>query len=224
MAWQELEKESTEDLIEYIKWRNQPEYKETAEYAFIAFCFRFRDDVQVKCRIIARNRGYDNTVGDEIAEKTFARFLKYPKYDGAKCKSGNTDTCVRLYLYKFAGRILSDYIKAEKEGPNPFTGEEELVTDLPDVDAMDVPVERKAILKQKFEIVKNALDRLSDKHKTIYFTYKQYESILNDGYYLPRSLSKRLQDELDLTQATIRKYKNEAFEKVDEYLKIYGAK
>ncbi len=224
MAWQELEREVTADLIEYIKWRDQPAYKDTAEDAFIVFCFRFRDDLQVKCRIIARNRGYDNTVGDEIAEKTFARFLIYPKYDGEKCKSGDTDTCVRLYLYKFAGRILSDYIKAGKEDPNPFTGEEEIITEFPDVGTMSIPVERKAILKQKFEIVKNALDRLSDKHKTIYFTYKQYEDILNDGYYLPRSLSKKLQEELDLTQATIRKYKSEAFEKVEEYLKIYGAR
>jgi DNA-directed RNA polymerase specialized sigma24 family protein len=223
MAWQDLEKESTADLIEYIRWRDQPGYKETAEDAFIVFCLRFRDDVQIKCRIICGNRGYDDTIADEIAERTFERFLKYGKYNSAKCKSGNIDICVKLYLYKFSARLLSDYVKAETN-PKPFTGEEELVTDFPDVEKMDIPSERKAIIKKKFEIVKNALDRLSPKHRIIYFTYKQYEGVINEGHYLHRNLLKKLQDELDLSQATIRKYKNEAFAKVEEYLNIYGAK
>jgi len=224
MAWQDLEKETTADLIEYIKWGSNPKDKEIAEDAFMAFCFRFRDDVQRKCRIICRNRGYDNTIADEIAEKTFARFLKYPKYDGKKCKSGDIDKCVRLYLYGFAGNILSDYVSAEKRGPNPFTGDEEIITDFPDMEAMDIDTERKAILQKQFEIVKGALDRLTPKHKIIYLTYKQYEYFLNQGFYFPRSFLKRLQDELGLSQASIRVYKKEAFDKVEEYLTIYGKK
>ena len=66
MAWQELENELTEDLIEYIKWGDKPEHKDLAEDAFIVFCFRFRDDIQRKCITIAANRGYDDIVADEL--------------------------------------------------------------------------------------------------------------------------------------------------------------
>ncbi len=222
MSWQEVKDDPTPDLIEYIQWRGQPEYKTLSEDAFIAFCFRFRDDVQKKCRVICRNRGLDNTVADEIAEKTFARFLKYPKYSAAKCKSGDTDTCVKLYLYKFASRVLSDYIKSETDGPNPFTGEEEIIDDFPDIEAMPVPPEKKALLEKHYGIIKAALERLSDKHKIIYLTYKQYEDELNEGFYLPRPFLKRLQDRLGLSQASIRVYKKEAFDKIEEYLNIYG--
>jgi len=224
MAWQDFAGDTTEDLIEYIRWREKPEDKTTSDDAFIAFCFRFRDDVQTKCRIICRNRGYDNTIGDEIADATFDRFLKYPQYKTAKCKSGDTDKCVRLYLYGFAARILSDYVKAEKRGPNPFMGDEEIVTEYLDVEALEIDAERKAVIEKRYSIIKGALDRLTPKHKIIYLTYKQYEQQLKEGFNFPRSFLKKLQDELELTQSSIRVYKKEAFDKVEEYLNIYGKK
>jgi DNA-directed RNA polymerase specialized sigma24 family protein len=224
MAWQELANELTADLIEYIRWRNQPEYKDLAEDAFRAFCFRFSPELQKTCRIICANRGYDSTVADEIAEKTFARFLKYPKYDHSKCKCGEIDKCVLLYLFKFARRLLSDYAISEKRGPNPFTGDEEIVTEFWDIEAMDIPQERKAQLLKKYEIIKAALERLSPKHKIIYLTYKEYEQELSSGYNFPPAFRKRMQEYLEISQVSIRVYKKEAFDKVDEYLKIYGAK
>jgi len=68
------------------------------------------------------------------------------------------------------------------------------------------------------------LDRLSPKHRIIYLTYKHYEHITNDGYKLPRKLLKELRTELDLTQNSVRVYKNEAFNDVETYLKTYGSK
>lgn len=225
MAWQDFEGESTENLIQYISWINEPDYQSTGRDAFRTFCFRFDHDLRAKCRIICRNRGIDDATADEIAQKTFERFLKYPKYKPEKCKSGDTDQCVRLYLYRFAQRILSDQLCAINR-PSPFTGDEDIVWDFhePDIEAMEIPNERKTILKKQYELVKNALDRLRPKHRIIYLTYKQYEEAINAGHYLPRSLLKRMQDELELTQASIRVYKNEAFEEVDTYLKLYGTK
>jgi RNA polymerase sigma factor (sigma-70 family) len=221
MAWQDFEKESTEDLIEYIRWGEKPEHKGVAEDAFRAFFFRFRNDVQRKCRIICKHQGYDDFVADEVAEKTFERFLKYPNYNHSKCKSGNVDTCVRLYLYRFAHNILSDYISGENRPPNPYTGAEEIVTEFPEFAAADVPVERRAELERKQEVIQKALARLSPKHKTVYLTYSKYE---HNGYNLPRAFQKRLQDHLGLTQSSIRVYKKEAFDKIKEYIEIYGAK
>ena len=41
---------------------------------------------------------------------------------------------------------------------------------------------------------------------------------------MPRKLLKDLRTELDLTQSSIRVYKKEANEAVEQYLKLYGTK
>lgn len=69
--------------------------------------------------------------------------------------------------------------------------------------------------------IRQSQARLSPKHKIVYLTYKTHEK---DGYKLPRELLKSLRDDLDLTQNSIRIYKNEAFNTVKTYLDIYGSK
>jgi hypothetical protein len=57
---------------------------------------------------------------------------------------------------------------------------------------------------------------ISHKHKIIYLTYKLY---CPDGKtYIPRAVSKKLQEELGLAQGSIRKYKEEANKIVETYL------
>ncbi|HEY5746086.1 MAG TPA: hypothetical protein VIU12_08425 [Chryseolinea sp.] len=222
MAWQDFETESTADLIQYIQWmKEDPGIGQEGIDAFRAFCFRFGDDIRKKCRVICRNRGIDDATADELAERTFGRFLKYPKYKTDKCKSGDIDKCVKLYLYRFAANVLTDYLDEKKR---PFTGDEEMITDFPDVDAMDLADETKSSLKKRFDMVKAALERLTPKHKIIYLTYKQYEDILKEGHYLDGALREKMQKALGLSQASIRKYKNEAFKEVDQYLNLYGQK
>ena len=48
MGWQDYSQSSDEDLIEYVKWKNQAEYQKTAEEAFEAFTYRYCDDVAKK--------------------------------------------------------------------------------------------------------------------------------------------------------------------------------
>jgi DNA-directed RNA polymerase specialized sigma24 family protein len=224
MSWKELENDLTADLIEFMKWGNQAEYKQQAENAFRVLCFRFGPQLQKTCRIVCRNWGYDDGVGDEIAEKAFERFAKYPKYDHAKCKCGDIDKCLLLYLFGFAKNALSDYVAAikDKRGTNPFTGDEEIVTEFFDIEALAIPAERKAVLLKEYEIIKEALARLSPKHKIIYLTYKAYDAELKAGFNFPRPFLKKLQEYLGISQSSIRAYKKEALDKIDEYLKIYG--
>lgn len=94
----------------------------------------------------------------------------------------------------------------------------------PYLDGMGLGKEKKAFLKARYDLLDAALSRLSPKHKIIYLTYKQYEAMTEEGYKLPRQLLKALRDELELTQSTIRVYKNEVFEEVEAYLRIYGSK
>lgn len=223
---QDLNNEPTESLLEYIQWQDEPDYAETAKEAFRVFTFRFQLNLQKKLIPICRNWGYDEQIASEIAYGTFERIWKYPKFDISKAKQkDNYDKAVSFYLYAIAGRLLADYKKSEKEEGSPFTGEEEIIREFPDIENMEIGKERKAIIQQRFEYIQNALSRLTPKHKIIYLTYKQYESEIKNGEYkLPRKLLKDLRAELDLTQNSIRVYKKEAFDEVDKYLKTYGSK
>lgn len=220
---QDLNSETTENLLEYIKWKDEPDYVEIAKEAFRIFTFRFQLDLQKKLIPICTNWGYDEQVASELAYHTFERVWKYPKFDIFKAKQKDFDKAVSFYLYGIAGRLLADY-KKNQEIEKPFTGDEEIIREFPDIDNMEMGKERKAILKDRFEHIQKALNRLTPKHKIIYLTYKQYESEIKDGYKLPRKLLKELRTELDLTQNSIRVYKKEAFDIVEKYLKTYGSK
>ncbi len=89
------------------------------------------------------------------------------------------------------------------------------------MDLSDYELEKRKDLESKFEIVKKALERLGEKHKIIYLTYQAHE---NHNHKLPRHLLQSLRDELDLAQATLRFYKNEAQNTIKEMLKVYGSK
>ncbi len=222
MSWKDYENEPIETLIEYIKWRDQDDYREVAIDAFTALCFRFRNDIVKKCRIICKKWGYDNQISDLIAERTFDRFWKYPKtFTPSKCTK-DIDLCLRLYLYQIAQTQLADY-KKEELGINqsPFSGEETIIREFPDIDSLIQNEETRRDLRKKQEIIDKALDRLTPKHKIIYLTYKTYEI---NGHKLPRPLLRALREELDLVQASIQVYNKEANDKVNEYLQIYGAK
>lgn len=220
---QDLNSETTENLLEYIQWKDEPDYAEIAKEAFRVFAFRFQLDLQKKLIPICINWGYDKQVASELAYHTFERVWKYPKFDISKAKQKDFDKAVSFYLYGIASRLLADY-KKNQEIENPFTGDEEIIREFPDIDNMGMGKERKAILKERFEHIQKALNRLTPKHKIIYLTYKQYESEIKDGYKLPRKLLKELRTELDLTQNSIRVYKKEAFDVVEKYLKTYGSK
>lgn len=224
MSTELLIDESTENLIAYMQWKDEPGYTDMAREAFRQFFFRFQEELIRKTRVVARNWGYDNDVADFIAEKAFERFWKYPNFDIKKSRSKNWDTGVILYLFKFAFHLLADYRKSQNGEGNPFTGEEEIIYEFPDIDAMDIEVERKAKLQNEYEVVQRVLSSLGPKHKIIYLTYKGYEYNTRQGYKLPRKLLENLRKELNLTQSSIQVYKKEAFDKVNEYLAIYGKK
>lgn len=206
--------------MEYIQWKDEPDYAENAKEAFRVFTYRFQLDLQKKLIPICRNWGYDEQVAAEIAYCTFERVWKYPTYDKAKSRQTDFDKGISFYLYGIANHLLADYKKIDDGEVNPFTGEEEIVWDFPE----DTNKERKAILADRQEHINKLLQRLSPKHRVIYLTYKQYESEIKDGYKLPRKLLKKLRTELDLTQNTVRVYKNEAFNAVEIYLKNYDSK
>ena len=85
-------------------------------------------------------------------------------------------------------------------------------------------VEKTKDLKTRLSIIDSAFLGLSEKHKIIWLTYKAYEQ---KGKYMPRSVSRKLQEQLDLTQNSIRVYHKQANEHFEGYLlknQSYGNK
>ena len=222
MTWEDLQSERTIDLIEYIRYKEQSDYLELAESAFIAFTFRFRREVIDKCRKIGAKWGYDTEISDMIADRTFDRFWRYPNgFDEANCGKMEVDNCIRFYLFRIARNCFVDYGK-EVLGSfaSPYDGTEDVIVEFPDVDQLDISEDRRDDLEKIHDLIERALRTLSPKHKIIYLTYKAYEK---EGYRLPRPLLQKLREELALTQNSIRVYKNEAFQTIDQYLKKYGS-
>jgi len=219
MSWEKFKDEPTEDLIAFIQWKDEEGYAESAQDAFYAFCVRFRMDLIHKCRVICNHRGYDKHIADEIAYKTFERFWKYPRFDKDKSNTNNIDTGVKVYLYAIAQNLLKTYKSEESNEKGPYDGSESVVYEFPDLSSLTNGIEKRKELEEKYKIIKKALNRLSEKHKIIYLTYKAHEA---NGHKLPRKLLLALRDELGLTQNTVRYYKKEAFDKVNEYLEVYG--
>lgn len=212
-------KESTADLIQYINWKDDAGFEESAQQAFIALCYRFRKILTNKCEIIAKGKGLSNSDVIEIVENTFKRFYKYSKsFDPDRNK--NIDKGLKFYLFSIAQNECTKLIcKRNGIGVSPYTGFEEVITQFPDIENMDLDeVTRNQLIKEK-EILELALKRHTWKHQVIYLTYKFHHL---DGYKMPRQLLSNLRDMLGLGQGTINAYKKEITDTINDYLEIYG--
>lgn len=219
MDWRELEDLQTSELIEFIQGKEH--FYDAAEAAFRAFYFRFQKDLLDKCRIVTIKWGYDEAIGDILCEQALQKFWnKSHSFNPQRCRSENLDNCVLFYIYRIAERLLADRGREEKRGLD-YSGEEEIVVSFPDFENLTLPKEKIKDIKARAEVIEKALDRLSLKHKVIYLTYQSYEK---NGKKLPRQLLKKLRDELELSQNSVRVYKKEALETVNTVLKIYGTK
>ena len=209
MNWEKLKSETTEDLTEIVKFKEDPDYIADAEDAFTVLTFRFRMDLIDKCTIICRKWGYkDDAVAVELANLTFERYWKYPfSFEKKKCNVSDTDKCFNFYLYSIAQNELK---RLNSEKLSPYDGSERLVTSLIDNEKEYEP-ERLRELKKAEEELDESLSKLTPKHKIIFLTFKAYEE---DGHKLPRELLKELRESLNLTQNSIRVYKKQAFEAV----------
>ena len=212
MNWEELKDENTVDLVEYIKSIHDPDYKELGEAAFISLTFRYREDVINKCVILAKKWRRDKDDAIELANRVFARFLKYPKYRHSECKSGDVDKCIKRYLYRIADR---EVIGLYNPKFSPYDGTEAVVTSLIDPDKDYEPGKLKELLEYEKRL-DEIFSKLTPKHKIVYLTYLLHQK---EGYNLPGALLSELRAALgDLSQTTLRIYKMEAMELVRKEL------
>jgi len=211
----------TLELIELIKKRKDPTMESLSKSAFQTFVFRFTIELTRKCEFICKNWGLDKYAALEVSQRTFKRFWKYTSFDITKRKEKDIDKAVLYYLYGIAHRQLSDYYN-QKNGINisPYDGTEKIVTDFP-ISDNNFDVSEFKNPQSHYQAVRKALSNLSEKHKVIFLTYSAYEF---HGNNLPSHLLESLRSYLNLSQATIRSYKKEVYDKINEYKEIYGIK
>ena len=203
------------DLFEYISWKT--DYPDEAANAFKEFTFRFERDVIRMSEVACSRWGYDETVAFDISNCVFQRVWKYPSYKQEKSKSEDINKGIKLWLHRIVYTQLANY---KNKG---FCYEADNETDLTLIETIeelveefDVSIEKRRLILKRMKVVDEALSHLTHKHKIIYLTYKLY---CPDGKaYIPRPVSKKLQEELGLAQGSIRKYKEEANKIVATYL------
>jgi len=217
----ELEDLSTLELVELIKKRKDPTMESLSKSAFQVFTFRFSSELCKKIEITCKNWGLDSYDALEVVQRTLKSFWKYPAFDALKAKNKDVNKATLFYLYGIAQRELSDYFN-EKKGfkISPYNGSEKIIFDFPETESI-FNIEDFKDPQTHYHAVRKALSNLSEKHKVIFLTYKAYEFA---GNKLPRPLLESLRSNLNLSQATIRSYKKETYDKVNEYLDIYGIK
>ena len=207
--WGKFQNKSTLELIELFQDKSQSEI--IRDSAFYAISHKFQEDLLEKCEIICKNFGHNVTIAEQIAESTFINYAKKGCFQLEKANHENIDKSFKLYLYGIAKRELVNYYRLEEKKRLGvyYDGTEKIVTDLPDHQMENLSIEIKVKLK--------AIKSLPKSHRTVYLTYMKYEKL---GCNLPRKLQKELREYLGVKQNTIRTYKKEALDKIEDYLEI----
>ncbi len=212
---------SSLDLLSIIGWKD--EMPDDAKTAFQEFCNRFDDDLLKKCEIICNRWKYTTTVALEIRDCTFSRVWKYASsFNPEKVKSKNLENGIKCWLFKIANTQLANYHELarchelEKE-------DLEIITSIEEMAEYTSKGDKQIKLKLRRQLVQldQIISGLPEKKRIIYLTYKTYEYL---GIYNFKSAKEKLRKKLTLSQASVRKYNNDAKEYVKTYLENINEK
>jgi hypothetical protein len=211
----DIKNSSSAELFEYIKWKG--EYPDEGENAFREFCLRFDTYVVKTAEIACHKWGYNETIALVIAECVFNKVWKYPSYNHEKSKASTEKKGIKLWLSRIIYTQLATYRKSE-ECYHEEEGDLSLIYSIDELveKTTEYPFKQKQ-LETQLQIVDEALDKLTLKHKVVYLTYMLYAP--DSKKNIPRSISKMLQENLDLTAGSIRKYKQEAKKIVESFIR-----
>jgi len=206
------------DLLEYISLKN--DFPAEAELAFSVFCDRYQRDILQKSEIQCSKFEYNEAVAFLAAECTFAKVWKGAHtFDMKKAKTKNVDKAILFWMYKI---LYTQILLFKNSNTCAQPTEEEdlsLIENLDELINVYIPenLEEKKEMKRRLSFLENALQGLSQKHKIIYFTYKAYKP--DKKRNIPRSVSKKLTEQLNLVYSSIGVYRKEANDIVNNYIK-----
>lgn len=210
------------ELLEYISFKD--EFPNEAELAFYVFCDRYQRDILQKSEIKCSKFEYNEAIAFLAAKCTFDKVWKNAHtFDIKKANTKNVDKAILLWMYKILyTQIL---LFRDRDTCAQPTKEEDLslIGNLDELVNVYAPedLEKQKELKENYRFLEKVLHGLSAKHRIIYFTYLAYKPEKDKN--IPRSVSNKLQEQLDLTQASIRVYRKDATDLVNNYInKVNG--
>lgn len=191
-------------------YQDHPVGSQMKDYALTQLILRYRNPLLKKCEIICDRHNLDVSVAEEITNIVFEKYGLKPNYSKDKVNANSHEEGFELYLLGIARREVVNYTRKQERLINGynFTGEEQIVTELPKIDESALSLEAQV----RFQAIKALPKALL----IVYLTYSKYET---KGFNLPRTLLKQLRDFLGVKQSTIRTYKLQAQKSIDDHLK-----
>ena len=212
------------ELLEYISFKD--EFPNEAEMAFYVFQARYQRDILQKSEVLCSKFEYNEAIAFLAATCTFDKVWKNAHtFNMKKANTKNVDKAILLWMYKilFTQILL---FKNRDTCAQPTKEEDlSLINDVNGLIKVHAPedLEKQKELKENLSFLERAPQGLSPKHRIIYFTYLAYKPDKDKN--IPRSVSNKLQEQLELTQASIRVYRKEATDLVNNYInKVNGNK
>lgn len=212
------------ELLEYISFKD--EFPNEAELAFCVFCDRYQRDILQKSEIQCSKFEYNEAIAFLAAKCTFDKvWNKAHTFSMKKANTKDVDKAILLWMYKI---LYTQILLFKDRDTCAQPTEEEDLSLIENLDALvnvyaPENIEKQKELKENLSFLERVLQGLSQKHRIIYFTYLAYKP--EKDKYIPRSISNKLKEQLDLTQASIRVYRKDATDLVNNYInKVNGNK
>lgn len=212
------------ELLEYISFKD--EFPHEAELAFCVFCDRYQRDILQKSEIQCSKFEYNEAIAFLAAKCTFDKvWNKAHTFSMKKANTKDIDKAILLWMYKI---LYTQILLFKDRDTCAQPTEEEDLSLIEDLDALvnvyaPENLEKQKELKDNLSFLEMVLQGLSQKHRIIYFTYLAYKPDKDKN--IPRSISNKLKEQLDLTQASIRVYRKDAIDLVNNYIgKVNGNK
>lgn len=193
---------------------NKEEDVETAQKAFRLFVSIFESKINKDVEIFAIKNGYNENVTFEAIQCAFNKVWLYPTFDMKKSHCKDEEKAIIIWLERIALSQIYQY--AKKGECAKIKQEEDLSVIETSKDFVESFHTSTLTSEQKMQLVlalEKKISILDEKHRIIYLTYKAYQT---SGKKLPRKLLEILRKRLGVTQTTIRVYKREAFETLND--------
>lgn len=199
-------------LLKIIARKNEDE--EAATKAFRLFVEVFESKINKQVGIIANKNGYDEKVAFEAIQCAFNKVWLYPTFDMSKSHYKDEEKAIVVWLIRIAVSQMYQFAKhgvcAQIKSDEDLSIIENAENFVESFHVSDLTPEQKI---QYVSYMEKKISALDEKHRIIYLTYKAYQT---SGKKLPRKLLEKLRKRLDVTQTTIRVYKKEACETLND--------
>lgn len=208
---------NVEEIVDGVKLlhiiANKYNDMEAASKAFHLFVGYFEDKIKKYVEIQASKIGYDEKVAFEAMQCAFNKVWLYPSFDMNKTHCKNEERAIVIWLMRIAASQMhqfSRYGQCAQITPEEDLSIIESTEQFIDFHASDLDPELKM---QYFLALDMKLSVLEEKHRIIYLTYMAYQT---SGKKLPRNVLSKLRKRLGITQVTVRVYKKEACEALND--------